>query len=194
MPTQPGDVYHGQPIPVAYAKVGVEEVCQAYVALKLNIPGGDGETTLAQAIHGWILLEKRNILLKPTDQALRPASLQPPPRAHSTSPPSLPPAPQHSLSRAPTMSPRSPASTPGQPASPQSPPPSPYPPPAKKQKHPLKKQLSVKESPKKKEQTKKKAKEPTKLPWEKTYEECYEEAKKQLTSTSNRRSQIRRYP
>jgi hypothetical protein len=42
----------------------VEEVCQDYEMLELDIPGGDGETTLAQAIHGWILWEKRNILLK----------------------------------------------------------------------------------------------------------------------------------
>jgi hypothetical protein len=63
-PTQPGDVYHGQPIPVGYAKVGVEELCQDFETLELDIPGGDGETTLAQAIHGWILWEKRNILLK----------------------------------------------------------------------------------------------------------------------------------
>jgi hypothetical protein len=92
-PTKPGDVYHGQPIPVGYVKAGVEEVCQDYETLKLNIPGGDGEMTLAQAIHGWILWEKRNILLKPTDQASSAASLQPPPRARSTSPPCPPPAP-----------------------------------------------------------------------------------------------------
>jgi hypothetical protein len=66
----------------------VEEVCQDYETLELDIPGGDGETTLAQAIHGWILWEKRNILLKPIDQASRPSSPQPPPRARSTSPPS----------------------------------------------------------------------------------------------------------
>jgi hypothetical protein len=32
-PTQPGDVYHGQLIPVRYAKVGVEEVCQDFEML-----------------------------------------------------------------------------------------------------------------------------------------------------------------
>jgi hypothetical protein len=72
--TQPGDVYNGQPIPVGYAKIGVEEVCQDNEMLELDISGGDGETTLAQAIHGWILWEKRNILLKPTNQASRPSS------------------------------------------------------------------------------------------------------------------------
>jgi hypothetical protein len=93
VPIQPGDVYHGQPIHVGYAKVGVEEVCQDYETLELGIPRGDGETTLAQAILGWILWEKCNILLKPTDQASRPACPKPPPRVHSMSPPSPPPAP-----------------------------------------------------------------------------------------------------
>jgi hypothetical protein len=32
----------------------VEEVCQGYEKLKLDIPGGDGEKTLAQAIHDYI--------------------------------------------------------------------------------------------------------------------------------------------
>jgi hypothetical protein len=46
-PTQPGDIYHGQPIPVGYAKVGVEEVCQDYETLELDIPEGNVETKLA---------------------------------------------------------------------------------------------------------------------------------------------------
>ena len=28
MPTQPGDVYHGQQIPAGYARVGTEQVCE----------------------------------------------------------------------------------------------------------------------------------------------------------------------
>jgi hypothetical protein len=32
-PTQQGDVYHGQLIPIGYAKLGVEEVCQDYEPL-----------------------------------------------------------------------------------------------------------------------------------------------------------------
>jgi hypothetical protein len=98
------------------------------------------------------------------------------------------------------MSPRSPASSPGQQASPLPPPPrqqsppSPPPPPAKKQKQPLKKQSSIKEPPKKKEQMKKKAKEPTKLPGTKLMRNVVRQLRKRLTSTSNRRSQGRRYP
>ena len=52
--TQPSVVYHGQEILAGYAKVGVE-VCNDWKTLELNIPGGDGETTLAEAIHGYIL-------------------------------------------------------------------------------------------------------------------------------------------
>ena len=54
-PTLPGDVYHGKEIPARYARVGVEQVSNDWKTLELNIPGGDGETTLAEAIHGYIL-------------------------------------------------------------------------------------------------------------------------------------------
>ena len=88
MPTQPGDVYHGQEISIGYAKVVVEEVSNDWKTLELSIPGGDGETTLAEAIHGYILWDMRRIILKATDQTSRPASLQPPPG--SPPPPSSP--------------------------------------------------------------------------------------------------------
>ena len=54
-PTQPGDVYHGQQIPAGYTRVGVEQVCQGWETLELDILGGDRERTLAKAIHGYIL-------------------------------------------------------------------------------------------------------------------------------------------
>ena len=47
MPTQPGNVYHGQQIPAGYTRIGVEQVCQGWETLELDIPGGDGERTLA---------------------------------------------------------------------------------------------------------------------------------------------------
>ena len=68
MPTEPGDVYHGQQIPPRYTRVGVEQVCQCCETLELDIPGGDGERTLAEAIHGYILWDKRYIVLKSDDQ------------------------------------------------------------------------------------------------------------------------------
>jgi hypothetical protein len=48
MPNQTGEVYHGQPIPDGYARVGVEEVCKGYETLELDISGGDGEKTLVR--------------------------------------------------------------------------------------------------------------------------------------------------
>ena len=63
MPTQPGDVYHGQQIPTGYTRVGVEQVRQGWDMLELDIPRGDGERTLAEAIHGYILWDKHYIVL-----------------------------------------------------------------------------------------------------------------------------------
>jgi hypothetical protein len=97
MPTKPGDVYHGQEIPARHAKVGVEEVCNDWMNLDLNIPVGDGETTLADATHGYILWDRRYIILKPTDQGSRLASLQPAPGSPPP-PPSSRAAPEHSPS------------------------------------------------------------------------------------------------
>ena len=53
--TLPGDVYHGQEILARYARVGVEQVSNDWKTLELDIPRSDGETTLAEAIHGYIL-------------------------------------------------------------------------------------------------------------------------------------------
>jgi hypothetical protein len=161
----------------------VGEVCKGYEMLELDIPGGDTEMTLAEAIHGWILWEKCNIILKPIDQASRPASPQPPPRAPSMSLSSPPAAPQHCPS----------PSSPGQPTSPaSSPPPLPA---AKKQKLPSKTQLVSKEPPKKKEQPKKKqAKEAPKLPCDQTYEECYEQANKEVDEHFKRKELEKKQP
>ena len=97
-------------------------MCNDWKNLELDIPGGDGETTLVDAVHGYILWDKRYIILKPTDQGSRPALPQavrrsPPP------PPSARAAPEHSATEPP--SPRQPLSTPAEPPSPGSPPPSP---------------------------------------------------------------------
>lgn len=71
--------------------MGVEEVGEGFEMLELDIPGGDDEKTLAQAVHGYILWEKRNIIIKAADRTSRPASPQLP-----QSPPSPPATPQHS--------------------------------------------------------------------------------------------------
>jgi hypothetical protein len=136
----------------------VEEVCEGYETLELDISGGDGEMTVAQTIHGCILWKKRNIILVPIDSASGPAS------PSNMSPPSQPTAPQHS-----------PSPPPGQPS-----PPSPHPLSAKKQKLPSKTQSVNKEPPKKKQLNKKEAKEAPKLPWHQTYEECHEQSRKEV--------------
>ena len=128
MPSTPGEVYHGQEIPAGHAKVGVEEVCNDWKNLELDIPGGNGETTLADATHGYILWNKRYIMLKPTDQGSRPASSQRPTPGSPPPPPSPRPAPEHSPS---SLSPGQPLTIPASSPSPGSPP---LPPPKKPEK------------------------------------------------------------
>ena len=119
IPARYAKVYHGQEIPARYAKVGVEEVCNDWKNLALDIPGGDGETTLADTTLGYILWNKRYIILKRTDQGSRPASPQPAPGSPPPPPPLLP-APEHSPS---SLSHGQPSTTPASPPSPGSPPP-----------------------------------------------------------------------
>ena len=102
MPTQQGDVYHGQQILPGYTRVGMEQVCQGWETLELDIPGGDGETTLGDAIHGYIPWDKRYIILKPTDQGSRLASPQPD-RRSPPPPPSPGAAPEHSAAEPPLL-------------------------------------------------------------------------------------------
>ena len=116
MPTQSGDVCHGQEIPAGYAKVIVKKVCNDWKMLELDISGGDWKRTLVEVIHCYILWDKCYIILKPTKEASRLVS---PERAPSMSPPSLRAASEHSLS---PSSPRQP-STPASPPSPGSSPP-----------------------------------------------------------------------
>jgi hypothetical protein len=43
-------------IPLGYASVTVERICQPdFEELEIHIPGGDGEKTLKDALHGIIL-------------------------------------------------------------------------------------------------------------------------------------------
>jgi hypothetical protein len=52
----PGQTSHDMLIPPGYASVSVEDICQSqFEDLELDIPGGDGERTLKDVIHGIIL-------------------------------------------------------------------------------------------------------------------------------------------
>jgi hypothetical protein len=111
-----------------------------------------------------------------------------------------PPAPQHSPSRAPTMSPRSPASSPGQLASPQSPPPrqwSPPSPPPPRQRSKSNRQRSnhqLKSLRRRRTRRRRKLRSMLSYHGRKLMRNAVRKLRKRLTSTSNRRSQRRRCP
>jgi hypothetical protein len=51
LPSEPGACFHGHPIPASYSRVGVDEVLNGYGTLELEIPAGEGETTLGEVTH-----------------------------------------------------------------------------------------------------------------------------------------------
>jgi hypothetical protein len=60
-------------IPPGYASVSVEEICQPqFEDLELDIPGGDGERTLKDAVHGIILWPKCYIIIPQTEGSIPP--------------------------------------------------------------------------------------------------------------------------
>ena len=58
----PGATFHCRMIQVGYARVVVDEVVYQYSGLALDIPGGDEEHTLGEAIHRIILWRKNCII------------------------------------------------------------------------------------------------------------------------------------
>ena len=58
----PEATYHCIPIPEGYARVMVDEVVDPYSGLTLDIPGGEDERTLGEAIHRIILWRKDCII------------------------------------------------------------------------------------------------------------------------------------
>jgi hypothetical protein len=69
----PGQTSHDMLIPPSYASVSVEEICQPqFEGLELDIPGGDGERTLKDAVHGIILWPKHYIIIPQTEGSIPP--------------------------------------------------------------------------------------------------------------------------
>ena len=54
---------HGNPIPPGYYSVSVDRVIKDYREVPLDFPGGDGEKTLGQAQHSFVLWHKRYIII-----------------------------------------------------------------------------------------------------------------------------------
>ena len=54
---------HGNPIPPGYYSVSVDRVIKDYREVPLDFPGGDGEKTLGQAEHSFVLWCKHYIIV-----------------------------------------------------------------------------------------------------------------------------------
>jgi hypothetical protein len=69
----PGQTSHDMLIPPGYASVSVEEICEPqFEDLELDIPRGDGERTLKDAVHSIILWPKRYIIIPQTEGSIPP--------------------------------------------------------------------------------------------------------------------------
>ena len=87
----PGATFHYNPIPVGYAHVLVDEVVGPYSGLELDIPGGDDEQTLGEAIHRFILWKKDCIIFRsPPTPRLPTPPRSPAPCQQTPTPPSPP--------------------------------------------------------------------------------------------------------
>uniref|UniRef100_A0A0D9VGW4 DUF8039 domain-containing protein n=1 Tax=Leersia perrieri TaxID=77586 RepID=A0A0D9VGW4_9ORYZ len=82
--TDPAGTFHCRTIPAGFSKVKVEQVVDTYDDLELEIDGGEGETTLGEAIQNIILWNKRYIVI-PGRVA---GSVRPSPPSHPSPPPS----------------------------------------------------------------------------------------------------------
>jgi hypothetical protein len=54
---------HGNPIPPGYYSVSVDRVIKDYREVPLDFPRGDGEKTLGQVEHSFVLWRKRYIII-----------------------------------------------------------------------------------------------------------------------------------
>src|SRR4051794_28399029 len=65
LPNPPKATYHGNPIPLGYARVGVDEVVATYAELILDIPGGEGQQTLREAKQSCTYLWRKQCIIFP---------------------------------------------------------------------------------------------------------------------------------
>src|SRR6185312_4996363 len=107
-----GGTIHGMTIPEGYARVMVDHVEKGWEDLDLEIPGGDGEEKLGQALHIWIYWKKQYIRIAGRDPSPSPRSpaAQVYPSVDPLSPavaqdPSVSPSPSPATSRDPSVSP-----------------------------------------------------------------------------------------
>ena len=114
-------LWHCNPIPAGYGRVGVDEIMDGYHDLELDIPGAEGERLLGEVDAGIILWKKKYIVFPGSTPRPPPSS---PPSRHSA-----PPSPHdeerdghHSASPTtttePTMPPPEPTPPPRQPTPP----------------------------------------------------------------------------
>jgi hypothetical protein len=74
----PRQTSHNMLIPPGYASVSLEEICQPqFEDLELDIPGGDGERTLKDAVHNIILWPKHYIITPPPQKWINPSYRSP---------------------------------------------------------------------------------------------------------------------
>ena len=72
LPVNPASTIHGMPIPPGYASVTVEQIVvptHINENFEFDFVGGDGEKTLADALHGIVLWRKADIKLIANNKA-----------------------------------------------------------------------------------------------------------------------------
>ena len=78
-PTNTTKTYHGGQIAEGFAVVSLDQIVDGYEELELDIPGGEGEKVLQEALHGFILWQKRYIVIPNAPRPSTAGGAPPPP-------------------------------------------------------------------------------------------------------------------